>query len=108
MWTPRRVCRRKKSPRDSPATGQTAFPNPPRKSVWARLFGQLANPLVLTLLARGGHRGRRGHLGERRRRASSRRFGDAIAILLIVILNAVLGFVPGAPRRGGARRAAEA
>jgi Ca2+-transporting ATPase len=36
------------------------------------------------------------------------RFGDAIAILLIVVLNALPRLLPGAPRRGRARRAPEA
>jgi Ca2+-transporting ATPase len=70
--------------------GPNSLPETPRKSWLLRLLAQFANPLVLTLLAaavvalvvaftspRGG-----GFLG---------RFGDAIAILLIVVLNALLG-----------------
>jgi Ca2+-transporting ATPase len=71
--------------------GQNRLPDAKRKSNVLRLVEQFANPLVLTLLAaaaiavvvgltsHGGH----GLLA---------RFGDAIAILLIVILNAFLGF----------------
>ncbi|MDI3284417.1 cation-translocating P-type ATPase [Polyangium sp. 15x6] len=70
--------------------GKNRLPDPPRKSTLRRLLEQFANPLVLTLLAAAAiavvvgftdHEG--GFLS---------RFGDAIAILLIVILNAFLGY----------------
>jgi len=71
--------------------GPNKLPEPPRKSDLARLVEQFANPLVLTLLAAAivatlvGLSESEGSI--------LRRFGDAIAILLIVILNAVLGFI---------------
>jgi Ca2+-transporting ATPase len=72
--------------------GPNRLPDPPKKSVLSRLFGQFANPLVLTLLLAAvialgvglSNGGEQGFLTK---------FGDAIAILLIVIVNAVLGFV---------------
>ena len=71
--------------------GPNRLPDAPKKSNLLRLVEQFANPLVLTLLAAAAiavvvgitSGGEHGLLA---------RFGDAIAILLIVILNAVLGF----------------
>jgi P-type Ca2+ transporter type 2C len=71
--------------------GPNRMPEPPKKSAMVRLVAQFANPLVLTLLvaafiavAVGLSEGRSGFLS---------RFGDAIAIFLIVVVNAILGFV---------------
>jgi Ca2+-transporting ATPase len=72
--------------------GPNRLPDAPKKSNVLRLVEQFANPLVLTLLAAAViavvvgvlHGGREGGLLVR--------FGDAAAILLIVILNAFLGF----------------
>jgi Ca2+-transporting ATPase len=72
--------------------GPNRLPDPPRKSVWARLFGQLANPLVLTLLGAAAIAVVVGVSAQGEESFLSK-FGDAIAILLIVIVNAVLGFV---------------
>jgi Ca2+-transporting ATPase len=70
--------------------GKNELPPPPRPSAIKRFFGQFANPIVLTLLVaavialvEAGHRANEPALV---------RYGDAIAILLIVALNAVLGF----------------
>ncbi len=70
--------------------GRNELPPPPRPSAIKRFFGQFANPIVLTLLVaavialvEAGHRANEPALV---------RYGDAIAILLIVALNAVLGF----------------
>ncbi len=72
--------------------GKNKLPEPARKSTLRRLLEQFANPLVLTLLAAAAiavvvglmdTSGEHGFLG---------RFGDAIAILLIVVLNAFLGY----------------
>ena len=73
------------------AHGPNRLPDEKKKSNLLRLLEQFANPLVLTLLAAAaiavfvgftsGHEA--GLLA---------RFGDAIAILLIVVLNAFLGF----------------
>jgi Ca2+-transporting ATPase len=70
--------------------GPNRLPEPKRKSAVMQLLGQLASPLVLTLLAAAavatvvavGSGGEAGFLT---------RYGDAIAILLIVALNALLG-----------------
>jgi Ca2+-transporting ATPase len=72
--------------------GPNRLPDPPRKSVWARLFGQLANPLVLTLLGAAAIAVVVG-VSAHDETGFLTKFGDAIAILLIVIVNAVLGFV---------------
>ncbi|AKT39209.1 cation-translocating P-type ATPase [Chondromyces crocatus] len=71
--------------------GPNRLPDPPKKSALLKLIQQFANPLVLTLLAAAviavvvgitaGHE-----------ESFLSRFGDAIAILLIVILNAFLGY----------------
>ncbi|MRG91582.1 cation-translocating P-type ATPase [Polyangium spumosum] len=70
--------------------GKNRLPDPPRKSTLRRLLEQFANPLVLTLLAAAAIAvvvGFTDHEG-----GILSRFGDAIAILLIVILNAFLGY----------------
>ncbi len=71
--------------------GPNSIPDAPRKSALVRILEQLVNPLVLTLLAAaaiaivvGFTSGAEGGI--------LARFGDAIAILLIVILNAILGY----------------
>ncbi len=71
--------------------GPNALPPPPRPSVLRQLAGQFLNPLVGTLLAAAaiavgvalwGHE----------RGAGVSRFSDAIAILTIVVVNALIGF----------------
>ncbi len=71
--------------------GANELPSSPPPSAWKRLVAQFANPIVLTLLAAAVVATVNG--------ASSKsegsvlvRFGDAIAIGLIVVLNAVLGY----------------
>jgi Ca2+-transporting ATPase len=71
--------------------GPNRIPDAPRKGALVRILEQLVNPLVLTLLAAaaiavvvGVTSGAEAGL--------LARFGDAIAILLIVILNAILGY----------------
>jgi P-type Ca2+ transporter type 2C len=71
--------------------GPNRLPDAKKKSAALRILEQFINPLVLTLLAAAAIAvvvgisagGEHGFLG---------RFGDAIAILLIVILNAFLGY----------------
>jgi Ca2+-transporting ATPase len=70
--------------------GRNELPTAPKPSALKRLLAQFSNPLVLTLLVAaviaivdGASRSNEPLLV---------RFGDAIAILLIVILNAVLGY----------------
>lgn len=74
--------------------GLNRLPKPPKDPAWKRLLAQFTDPLVLTLLAAAvvavivGISG-----GEAEAGASFlSRFADAIAILLIVILNAVIGY----------------
>ena len=71
--------------------GPNELPSSPPVSAWKRLIAQFANPIVLTLLVAAVVATVNG--------ASSSaeasilvRYGDAIAIGLIVVLNAVLGF----------------
>jgi Ca2+-transporting ATPase len=71
--------------------GLNKLPDPPKKSRLLQFLEQFINPLVLTLLAAAvvavivGFSDSEGSLLSR--------FGDAIAILLIVVLNALLGYV---------------
>ena len=71
--------------------GPNELPSSPPVSAWKRIIAQFANPIVLTLLVAAVVATVNG--------ASSNaeasflvRYGDAIAIALIVVLNAVLGF----------------
>jgi len=72
--------------------GPNRLPDPPRKSMLSRLLGQFVNPLVLTLLGAAVIAVVVG-LSEGAEQGFLTKFGDAIAILLIVVVNAVLGFV---------------
>lgn len=73
------------------AEGPNRLPDPPRRNAIVRFLAQLSSPIVLTLMAGAvvasfvGARATEG--------GPLTRFGDAIAIGLIVLLNAVLGFV---------------
>ena len=75
--------------------GKNRLPDSPKKSALLRLLEQFANPLVLTLLAAAviavivGFTAK-GDGGPEE--SLLQRFGDAIAILLIVVLNAFLGY----------------
>lgn len=72
--------------------GPNALPAPVPKAAWRRVGAQLSNPIVLTLLAAAAI-----SIGVASRGGTAdgllARYGDAIAILLIVLLNAVLGVV---------------
>ncbi len=74
------------------ADGENRLPEPPRDPAWRRLLAQFTDPLVLTLLAAAivavivAMSEAHPHLGW------FARFADALAILMIVILNAVIGF----------------
>jgi Ca2+-transporting ATPase len=71
--------------------GENALPSPPRPSALARFFGQFANPLVLTLLVAAVIATVSGAM-QAPEQSLLARYGDATAILLIVVLNAVLGY----------------
>ena len=71
--------------------GKNRLPDPPRKSALMRIIQQLANPLVLTLLAAAAIAIVVGFTAAAHENFLTR-FGDAIAILLIVVLNAFLGY----------------
>jgi Ca2+-transporting ATPase len=72
--------------------GKNRLPEPAKKSALLRILDQFANPLVLTLLAAAAIAIGVGFTGEAVKHGFLARFGDAIAILLIVVLNAFLGY----------------
>jgi P-type Ca2+ transporter type 2C len=73
--------------------GPNKLPDPPKDPAWKRLLAQFRDPLVLTLLVAAAVATvvgmSEGHAGD----TFLQRYADAFAILLIVILNAVIGFV---------------
>ncbi|WP_437574049.1 cation-translocating P-type ATPase [Sorangium sp. So ce887] len=71
--------------------GKNRLPETKKKSALLRLLEQFANPLVLTLLAAATIAVVVGFTADKSE-SFLHRFGDAIAILLIVILNAFLGY----------------
>jgi Ca2+-transporting ATPase len=71
--------------------GPNELPRPQRKSAFLQILQQFANPIVLTLLAAAVIAIVNG--ASRVDEPMMVRFGDATAILLIVVINAVLGFV---------------
>ena len=82
-----------RSARSEPrALGPNALPEGEKESRFIRILAQFANPLVLTLLAAAAIAIVIGASPPARTQSFLARFGDAIAILLIVVLNAVLGF----------------
>ncbi|HRI72102.1 MAG TPA: HAD-IC family P-type ATPase, partial [Polyangium sp.] len=72
--------------------GKNKLPEGAKKSTLMRLLEQFANPLVLTLLAAAAIAVVVGFTDASGQHGFLSRFGDAIAILLIVILNAFLGY----------------
>jgi Ca2+-transporting ATPase len=71
--------------------GPNELPAMPAKSAWQQILGQFTNPIVLTLLAAAVIALVDG--ASRHTDSVLVRFGDATAILLIVAVNAVLGFM---------------
>ncbi|MGK4003336.1 cation-translocating P-type ATPase [Sorangium sp. So ce1036] len=71
--------------------GKNRLPETKKKSALVRILEQFANPLVLTLLAAAAIAVVVGVTADRTE-SFLHRFGDAIAILLIVVLNAFLGY----------------
>ncbi|AUX45277.1 ATPase [Sorangium cellulosum] len=71
--------------------GKNRLPETKKKSALVRILEQFANPLVLTLLAAAAIAVVVGVTADQSE-SFLHRFGDAIAILLIVVLNAFLGY----------------
>jgi len=72
--------------------GKNRLPEQAKKSALLRILDQFKNPLVLTLLGAAAIAITVGFTGDTAKQSFLARFGDAIAILLIVVLNAFLGF----------------
>jgi Ca2+-transporting ATPase len=72
--------------------GTNELPSSPPPSAWKRIIAQFANPIVLTLLAAAVVATVNGASSSKTDASWLARYGDAIAIALIVVLNAVLGF----------------
>ena len=72
--------------------GTNELPSSPPPSAWKRIIAQFANPIVLTLLAAAVVATVNGASSSKADVTWLARYGDAIAIALIVVLNAVLGF----------------
>jgi Ca2+-transporting ATPase len=72
--------------------GANELPSSPPPSAWKRIIAQFANPIVLTLLAAAVVATVNGASSAQGDATWLARYGDAIAIALIVVLNAVLGF----------------
>jgi Ca2+-transporting ATPase len=70
--------------------GPNELPTVPPKSAWRQVLGQFENPIVLTLLAAAVIALADG--ASRHHETLLLRFGDATAILLIVLVNAALGW----------------
>jgi Ca2+-transporting ATPase len=70
--------------------GPNELPKPKGKSPWLQLLSQFSNPIVLTLVAAAVIAIIDG--ASRVNEPALVRYGDATAIMLIVILNAILGF----------------
>jgi Ca2+-transporting ATPase len=73
--------------------GPNALPDPPGKSALLQFLAQFTNPIVITLLAAAVIAVISGaSAGDSAESSFLVRYGDAIAIFLIVALNAVLGY----------------
>ncbi len=83
--------------------GRNELPKPPKPSALRRLIAQLADPLVGALLVAAVIAGVMAMTHEKEG-SFLIRFSDTIAILLIVVLNAILGFI----QEGKAEAALEA
>ncbi len=73
--------------------GPNTLPKPPKKRPLQQLLGQLANPLVLALLVAAGIAATVAATQPSPHESFLARYGDTLAILLIVVVNAILGFV---------------
>ena len=71
--------------------GANELPSAPPPAAWKRIVAQFANPIVLTLVGAAVIATING-ASAKASESFLARFGDAIAIALIVVLNAVLGY----------------
>jgi Ca2+-transporting ATPase len=71
--------------------GPNELPSSPPKAAWKQILAQFTNPIVLTLLAAAVVATVNGASGNAEASWLAR-YGDALAIALIVVLNAVLGY----------------
>ena len=83
---------KKRWPRGLKSSEGTNFPKPPKPSTLRRLIAQVSDPLVGALLVAAIIAGVMAMTSEKEG-SFLIRFSDTIAILLIVILNAILGFI---------------
>jgi len=72
--------------------GLNELPSSPPPSAWRRIIAQFANPIVLTLLAAAVVATVNGASSGQGNASWLARYGDALAIALIVVLNAFLGY----------------
>jgi len=72
--------------------GPNELPSSPPPSAWKRIIAQFANPIVLTLLAAAVVATVNGASTGQGNATWLARYGDALAIALIVVLNAFLGY----------------
>ncbi len=72
--------------------GRNELPEPKGKSALLQFFGQFTNPIVITLLVAAVIAVVTGATNNDASQGMLARYGDAIAIFLIVVLNAVLGY----------------
>ena len=72
--------------------GTNELPEPKGKSAFLQFFGQFTNPIVITLLVAAVIAVVTGATNNDASQGTLARYGDAIAIFLIVVLNAVLGY----------------
>jgi Ca2+-transporting ATPase len=73
--------------------GPNKLPEEPPESVWSKLYGQISDFTVLALLGAAAIAAGLGLFAPEAGAGFLERFGDSIAILAIVIINAILGLV---------------
>src|SRR5438105_349327 len=73
--------------------GPNKLPEEPPESIWSRLYGQVSDFTVLALLGAAAIAAGLGLFAPEAGAEFLERFGDSIAILAIVVINAILGLV---------------
>jgi Ca2+-transporting ATPase len=76
--------------------GPNRLPEEPPESVWVKLYGQVSDPTVLALIGAAAIAAGLGLFMPRPEDSFLERFGDSIAILAIVVINAILGLLQAA------------